>query len=268
MAGPATPAAPRLPLLRRLKRHGVALLMRLIPFLYGGLLGLVERTSRIHLTGVNELFERVAAGERVVTILPHQDIVLLPWLVRNKGWGTLASVGDAGDIITAGLEPFGFNVARGGSSSRSSRRTMPFEALVTFAEEEMTKGTGGFVIAITPDGSRGPALACKPGFAVVAARTGAKIYCMKAYCRRARYLKTWDHTAIPLPFSEIWFDIEGPFEMPENPTREEIEETRRQSEAHLHEMNRRAFARAGQPLLPATLHTYTEDQRDVYTQKT
>jgi lysophospholipid acyltransferase (LPLAT)-like uncharacterized protein len=265
MAGPTRVAAPALPLRRRINKRLVAMLARLAPLVFRAWMTLVERTSRIHDSDGRALVEAVARGERAIAILPHQDCLLLPWLFRGHGFSTLANIGDAGDIVAAILESLDFQVERGGSSSRSSRRTAVFSRLTRIGRRPDGQG---FLLAITPDGSRGPALACKPGYEFLALRTRASVYCLKVLASRAIYLDTWDRTAIPLPFSDIWIDVEGPFPVPQPATRENLEELRRSSEERLHEMHRRIFDRAGQPPRPGAIHHYGEKEEAFYSRAT
>lgn len=255
------PNQERLPFRRRLNRRLNALGCLLAPPVFRAWMRLVEKTSRIHDHGGNALLARVADGERVVAILPHQDCLTLPWLFRGNGFGTVASIGDAGNVIAAVLATIGFDVKRGGSSRGNSRRSPVFSELTGYAR---SRGEGGFLLAITPDGSRGPALACNPGYVFVALRSRANIYCIKVHSRRARYLNTWDATAIPLPFSDITVEVEGPFTLPKRPTRVELDEMHKTTEAALHGLQRKVFADAGQPMKPAVLTCYGEEQRTDY----
>ena len=97
------------------------------------------------------------------------------------------------DRVGAILERCGFDVLRGGTSSRASRRTPIFDDLVA-----RIANRPGAITAVTPDGSRGPAGAVQPGIALLACRTGAELYCLKIHARPALYLPTWDRTMIPL----------------------------------------------------------------------
>jgi lysophospholipid acyltransferase (LPLAT)-like uncharacterized protein len=62
---------------------------------------------------------------------------------------------------------------------------------------------GGAVVAVTPDGPRGPAERIKPG--VVAAAQHAEVPIVPATARpvRAWMLGTWDRMCIPKPFTAI-----------------------------------------------------------------
>ena len=57
------------------------------------------------------------------------------------------------------------------------------------------------IIALTPDGPRGPRRVMQPGTAHLAAVSGAPVVPIAAVSRRERRLRSWDHMLLPLPFS-------------------------------------------------------------------
>jgi lysophospholipid acyltransferase (LPLAT)-like uncharacterized protein len=239
-----------LPVQRRLRKRGIALLSAIVPLIYRAYLRTVMATGQLHDGGAAALRERVRNGERAILVILHQDVIFLPWIFREMDGCTVASIGDAGDVIAAALTPVGFTVKRGGSSSRKSRRTEVFSELVRFGQD---RKNGGLLIAITPDGSRGPAGALKPGFDFLALRTRSKIYIAKGHARRAIFMNTWDRTMLPLPFTELTAEVEGPFELPAKPTRESMETFRAETEAALHALHAKVFERHGQTPVPAQL---------------
>jgi len=138
---------------------------------------------------------------------------------------------------------------RGGSSRRASRRTPALRAMIERVAE-LERGRA-VITALTPDGSQGPAGAIKSGIAVLAAQTRSRIYCLNIHASRALYAPTWDRTAIPLPFSSIRVELEGPILPPVADTPGAIEATRREVEQRLHAMHARAFARRGKHAVPS-----------------
>jgi len=250
---PATPPpAGRLQRRRRWKKAGVRLAARLVPSAYVAWMRLVVATSRVIRIGMDEMLARSRTGTNVALAILHQDIVVGPYLFRDLGILTLANVGDAGDLIAASLARIGYEAARGGSSRSATRRTPALEAMIERIDALAAEKKSGVVYALTPDGSQGPAGSIKSGVIVLAARTGSEIYCLNVHASRAFYAPTWDRTAIPLPFSTITIELEGPIGTPAaDASPEEIEKTRREVEARLHAMHARAFAREGRTPLPA-----------------
>jgi lysophospholipid acyltransferase (LPLAT)-like uncharacterized protein len=218
---------------------------RLAPSIYLFYMRLVHLTGRIDIESAEGVIRTSREHGTVALALLHQDLFCCPYLFRGLGVTTVASAGDAGDIIAAILERCGFDVLRGGTSSRLSRRLAVFDELV-----EQTTKPEKRIVAVTPDGSRGPAGAVQPGIALLASRTGARVYAAKIHASRALYMPTWDRQMVPLPFARIRFTVEGPVEAPANPDRSELESFRFGIERSLHELHNRAFADCGRPPIP------------------
>jgi hypothetical protein len=62
---------------------------------------------------------------------------------------------------------------------------------------------GGAVVAITPDGPRGPAQRVQPGAVAAAQHAGVPIVAVGMRASSAWYLKSWDRMCIPKPFAAI-----------------------------------------------------------------
>lgn len=244
-----------LPPSRRLKKAGVSVVMRIAPAFYRAWMGIIAATSRVDESAARELDERRRRGERIVLLMLHQDVFVAPWFLRGIGVCGLASTGDAGDIIDAVMRSLGHTNVRGGTSGRESRRRT-LGALRDMIRYGRERAQQGFVIAITPDGSIGPAGACKPGFGLVALETGASVWCIKIHASPAFLPRTWDRTVIPLPFGRVWARMEGPLAVAADADAALLEAVRVQAEAILHRLHAQVFAEGGQtPAPPLSLHT-------------
>lgn len=209
----------------------------------------VDATSRVDTSATRELLERRRRGERIVLLMLHQDVFVAPWYLRGIDVCGLASTGDAGDIIDAVMRSLGHTNVRGGTSLRESRRRTlgALREMIRYGRE---RREDGFVIAITPDGSIGPAGACKPGFALVALETGASVWCIHIQSWPALLPRTWDRTLLPLPFGRTWARLEGPIEVPADADAAALERIRVVAERSLHELHARAFAESGRAPQP------------------
>jgi lysophospholipid acyltransferase (LPLAT)-like uncharacterized protein len=235
------------PLRRRLKKYGVELLTRILPPIYAAYLGFVERTSHVDARELTALLDGRAPGDHIAFALLHQDVLALPWFFRGRGVTALAQKTDAGDIITAVLEKMGFVAARGGTSASAKRRVPVVQKLIKDAVET----SGGSVVAITPDGSSGPAGVVRPGVAYFALRTGATVYCVKLIAAHALFAPTWDRTQIPLPFNRIKVHVSPALPAPTgNVTVGDFETFRAEVEKSLHSLHYRGFAEAGRAPVP------------------
>lgn len=243
--------AAALPPARRAKKAGVRALAALAPLVYRAWMRLVAATSRIDESCARELDERRRRGERIVLLMLHQDVVIAPWFLRGLEVCGLASTGDAGDIIDAVMRSLGHCNVRGGTSGRDSRHRplVALRALIRHGRERSADGSG-FVIAITPDGSMGPAGACKPGFGLVALETGASVWCIKIHASPALFVKSWDRTTVPLPFGRVWARMEGPFEVPADADAAGLEALRQRAEEALHRAHADVFREGGQQAVP------------------
>jgi hypothetical protein len=227
----------------------VRLVIGIAPAFYRAWMRAVAATSRVDESAAREIDEKRKRGGRIVLLMLHQDVFIAPWFLRGLGVCGLASTGDAGDIIDAVMRSLGHTNVRGGTSGRESRRRT-LGALRDMIRYGRARATEGFVIAITPDGSIGPAGACKPGFGLVALETGADVWCIKIHASRAIHPDTWDRTTIPLPFGRVWARMEGPFEIPADADAETLERIRVEAESALHRLHERVFTEGGQRPVP------------------
>jgi lysophospholipid acyltransferase (LPLAT)-like uncharacterized protein len=227
----------------------VRLVVRLAPAVYRAWMRVVAATSHVDESAARELDERRRRGGRIVLLMLHQDVFVAPWFLRGIGVCGLASTGDAGDIIDEVMRSLGHTNVRGGTSGRESRRRT-LGALRDMIRYGRARADDGFVLAITPDGSIGPAGACKPGFGLVALETRAEVWCIKIHASPAILPATWDRTTIPLPFGRVWARVEGPFEVEPDADAAGLERLRLEAEAALHRLHERVFTEGGQRPVP------------------
>jgi lysophospholipid acyltransferase (LPLAT)-like uncharacterized protein len=240
--------ASELTVTRRLKKAGIRLLAVLAPAIYLAYMRLVYLTSRVDTAALDELARRRDAGDDVVAAILHQDIFLIPYVLRDLGALAFTNVGDAGDLMAALLESCNYRVVRGGTSSRTSRQT-PVVAQILNEVKSRNDGLGT-VVGSAPDGSSGPAGAINAGLVLFSIRLDADVYCLRVQAKRALYLKTWDRTTIPLPFGEIRAELKGPFRIDGKPTSERMEAMRLDIENAFHELHAEGFRHFGRKPVP------------------
>lgn len=202
---------------RRVKKLLVWLAARIVPVLYFAYFRFVWATSKVT-DQSNRLVEALESPpNRFVTAVWHQDVFCVPWIYRKPHVHTIASLGDAGEVITSLLKRSNYTVFRGGSSKRESRRK---KILAEFTEYLLGVDKPG--VGITVDGSSGPAYRMKSGVIVMAMKIDSPIYVSRIWCKRRVLLKTWDRTMIPLPFNRIVILTEGPYSPPEHLHQKEV----------------------------------------------
>lgn len=141
--------------------------------------------------------------EPALVVLWHEYLTLGPrlwwWgLLQNPNlqFYVLISRNREGRLISQLINPWHIQTVQGSSNKRGQDKGG------AAAFRELLKHTkAGHVIAITPDGPRGPRHQCHEGVLKLALLSKRKIVPMGAYCHSVR-LNTWDKLVIPLPFGK------------------------------------------------------------------
>ncbi|NBB78266.1 MAG: DUF374 domain-containing protein [Verrucomicrobia bacterium] len=132
-----------------------------------------------------------------VIVLWHNRLFIAPLFYRRyfrqRRLANLISASKDGAWFAAFVKRLGMFPVRGSQGKRSSQAVRDLIAL----------NRSGADVAVTPDGSRGPIYAMKPGAVAVALKTGAPIVLLSLNPSRAWRLKSWDRFIIPHPFSRI-----------------------------------------------------------------
>jgi len=136
----------------------------------------------------------------------------------------LASASKDGEIISAFLERFGIRAIRGSSSRGGGRALIEMKRAME----------AGYIMAITPDGPRGPRYSISPGVIKLAQITGGLILPIHVTYSSYWQLKTWDGFMIPKPFSRIHITFDVLHEVPATVVAETFENAR----IHLEQMMR------------------------------
>lgn len=185
---------------RRLMRHPAT--QAALAWALGAYLSLVYRTTRWTLLGEANLRAALAAGEGRSFVLAfwHERLpmmpalwaparVLLPALSRRRVH-VLVSRHRDGTLIGQVIRRFRLDVVHA-STSRGGATGM--RVLLRLLGQ-------GDIVAITPDGPRGPRRRAAPGVAQLAAVAGLAVLPAAARSSRARVLGSWDRMVLPLPF--------------------------------------------------------------------
>jgi len=123
----------------------------------------------------------------------HGRMVVPVHPFRDRGWHVLVSPSEDGDLSEGMLHRFGFKVVRG-SSSRGGARAL---------RELLGVLDGGGVVAITPDGPRGPMHNVNLGLAWIARATGRSVLPFGCVADRTWRLSSWDRFTIPKPGARV-----------------------------------------------------------------
>lgn len=178
-----------------------------------GLLLVLGATWRFTRVRVHERESRIDRGERCIFAFWHSRILPLVYTHRRRAIAVLVSRHRDGELIARVIERLGFRTARG-SSTRGGEAGL--RDLLQHAEE-------GNLLAITPDGPRGPAQRVKPGLVFLASRTGYAVQPLAAAARRCWTLRSWDGFRIPQPFARLVVTYGEPIAVPPRLTEDEVE---------------------------------------------
>lgn len=169
------------------------------------LLGVLAQTWRIELEG--ELLNRPS-----VVAFWHGEMLPCWFVLRDHHPTALVSPSADGAILTQLLEKWHYNVLRG-SSSHEQADTV----------EHLAGLAGKGLVAITPDGPRGPNHVAKPGAVVAAHRARVPLILMRMKCTQVWvFHKSWDRFIVPKPFANIRMVVEEQRSIAEDSTREQI----------------------------------------------
>ncbi len=241
---------------RRLRRLGVMFLAYTIPYIYWLYMKFVWTTSKVR-TDVPMLlkYSKEIPPYKLICALWHQDVFCVPWIYQTLRPHTIASVGDAGEVMEKLLHLFGYTVFRGGSSKGKKRHKKILDEflqhLLTYPEP--------MVVGITVDGSSGPKYRMKHGAVVMSKAAGAPIFLIRIWCKRRFLLPTWDQTMIPLPFNNIIIQMDGPYAPPLEDTPEALEKFCNDMENHLLKLTYRLFLSIDKTIKPELMKDFPRD---------
>ena len=135
-----------------------------------------------------------------IFVLWHSRILPLLALHKREGMTLLISRHRDGGYVADLAERWGYRTVRG-----SSRRGGEVGLLGLVRALQ-----GGAIVAITPDGPRGPAGHVKPGAVAAAQHAGVPIIAAGARASSAWYFQSWDRMCLPKPFAAIDVEYSAP----------------------------------------------------------
>lgn len=156
----------------------------------------------------------------------HRNLFPLIYTHRKKGICVLVSLHSDGELVASLLKSYGFCVVRG-SSTRGGVRAFV---------ELLRKLEMGRIVAITPDGPKGPPLKLKPGVIEIARKARVPIYPVGVAFSRKKILNSWDKFKLPLPFSSCVVYISEPIQpeyVDERLLEEKLTDVERKAEAFI-----------------------------------
>lgn len=160
-------------------------------FLWGVSTGLAA-TARFKIEGWEKL-ERIKAEGKGGLVLPWHGVTMLPiYYCRNMGFYSIVSVSKDGELQNRLLESRGFKTIRGSSGRHGIRALLKSVRCIQ----------KGNVMAITPDGPKGPPKKVQPGTVHLAQRSGCPVLPVGVAAHPCKHIGSWDSHMIPMPFAK------------------------------------------------------------------
>ena len=163
-----------------------------------GYIGLVIRTTRWTVEGAEHRDAVLARDGGIIVPVWHGRLFLsVAFTPPGRQVVAMISNNRDGDLITAVVARFGTKAVRGSTYDHAKARDKGGIAAYQGAVGELKDGA---VVAITPDGPRGPRMRAQPGVAALAIATGCPVIPISFSARRGKVFRSWDRFFVPWPF--------------------------------------------------------------------
>lgn len=175
-------------------------------------------TLRFHITDRARLLE-TPAEKPLLWAFWHNRLFIMAYIFERyfkpsgRIGAALISQSKDGDFIAAFLEQFGGRPIRGSSSRGGARSLIEMKRAIQ----------DGYIMAVTPDGPRGPRYSVSPGVIKLAQITHGIILPVHITYSSFWQLKSWDGFMVPKPFARVDITFDELHEIPDTTTAEEFE---------------------------------------------
>jgi lysophospholipid acyltransferase (LPLAT)-like uncharacterized protein len=185
-------------------------------------------TLRFRITDRAGVLDRIPKKPLLWTFW-HNRLFVGPYIFERffKGrlGAALTSQSKDGEIISALIGHFGIRAIRGSSSRGGARSLVEMKRAIN----------DGYIMAITPDGPRGPRYSLGAGVIKLAQVTEGTIMPLRiSYSSFWQIPGTWDGFMIPKPFAKVHLVFDTLHVVPQTTTEEEFETERSRFERVLH----------------------------------
>lgn len=191
-------------------------------------------TCRLKVVG-NQHLKAVLQQGTAVAVFWHYSFPYLFYHLRPYPAAIMVSASRDGEYIARVASLLG-HVPLRGSSNRGGVRALKGMIL------QMQEGKHAGIVA---DGSQGPARKVQPGCILLASKSGKPIFPMVWSASRYLAFKSWDRTAIPLPFAKIYLHYGEPLFVPAGIGSDELEQYRILLEKRMNTLYTSAWEAAG-----------------------
>lgn len=180
------------------------LLVKLGNRLSGPLLKILFELNRVSVVNTETIDKNLASGKSVLLCCWHGRLLFPFYFLRGMGYYALAGWHEDAEIISRTGATMGWRMIRGSSSQGGTRA---FQEMVKVLSEP------GRLVAVTPDGPRGPRRRAKRGAIRMAIRTGAVVIPVSGQASRRWDVINWDTFVVPKPLGKAVFVVGNPLEI-------------------------------------------------------
>lgn len=171
---------------------------RVAAWLGASYIALVDHTTRWDVRDKDHLHRMLGRDAGIIAAMWHGRLFMSPTFAPPPR-RTVAMISNNrdGDLIAAIVAHWKVATVRGSTYDREKARDKGGAEAFAGAERELLARS---VVAITPDGPRGPRMRAQAGSAQLALRTGASVIAVAFSTRWGWVLGSWDRFLLPLPF--------------------------------------------------------------------
>jgi lysophospholipid acyltransferase (LPLAT)-like uncharacterized protein len=206
-----------------------------VPLFFRLLSSLLFSTCRVQRRGYEHFTRLAGAGSPFIVSFWHYGVIYIVYHARKIPYVAMVSASKDGEYVSRILQSKGFATVRG---SRNKGAVGALKALM----KEMAQGKTAVLVA---DGSQGPARKAQAGTLLLASKTGAPIVPVGWAADRYKSFRSWDRTAIPLPFSKVVLWFGEPISVPRGLQSVELEEYRLKLEQALNDLYEKSWREFG-----------------------
>lgn len=163
------------------------------------------RTTKFEEVGLDRVKQYMKEGRGLILAIWHGRTMLPIYYCRGLGFWAITSLSRDGELQTRTISRFGYQIIRG-STGRGG-----VKAALTACKRLQEGG----VLAITPDGPKGPAFQVQEGTIFLAQHAGCDIIPVGVGLTRRRLMRAWDKYAVPLPFGRCGLVFGEPISLQE-----------------------------------------------------
>ena len=198
----------------------------------------VAATSRSQ-KEMQQFIAEVAPDLPAIFTFWHGEQFLIPAAIAGKiDIACLVSRHGDGEMQAAALESHGIKTIRG-SGGKNRAKTMK-KGGVQSSLEILSTLEAGTSVAMTANVPKGPARKVGRGVVTLAKLSGRPIFPLAMVSSNNVYLKSWDQTAINLPFSKVAFELGKPVWISSNVSEDLLEAARLDVEQQLVDLTEQA----------------------------